>query len=380
MAVRSFRISVPQEVLDDLRERLRRTCWPDQIPGTEWKYGTDLTYLRQLVGYWLDDYDWRKQEAALGRFSHFVADVDGVDIHFIHQKGNGPKPLPLLLLHGWPSSIFEMYKVIGPLSDPKAYGGDAEDAFDVIVPSLPGYGFSGPTRRGGLNIVKIADLIHRLMTEDLGYRQYGAQGGDWGAGICTRLGAAYPDALLGIHLSVTWYNARPEGELTAEEQELANNLELFLREETGYAMIQDTKPQTLAYGLTDSPAALAAWIIVIWRTWSDCNGNIETRFTKDELLTNITVYWVTKTINSSMRLYYENFHSPWRPSLQDPVKVPTAVCNFPKEPLRDFRRSLEKVYNIVQWTDMPSGGHFPAMEEPELLAEDMRTFFRKVRD
>ncbi|MGQ0569395.1 MAG: epoxide hydrolase family protein [Armatimonadota bacterium] len=379
MPVQTFRINVPQEDLDDLMERLRRTRWPDQIPGTTWEYGTDIAYLKALVAYWMSSYDWRKQETTLNSLHNFKTRVDGIDLHFIHERGKGSNPLPLVIIHGWPSSFYEMHKIIGPLSDPFRYGGNPADAFDVVVPSLPGYGFSGPTHQRGINLVMIADLLDKLMTEELSYRRYGAQGGDWGAGISTRLGSAHPESVVGIHLNVTWFPARPEGELTEEERQLAVYLESFHAEEGGYWQTQSTKPQTLAYGLNDSPAGLAAWIIQIWRNWSDCSGDIESRFTKDELLTNIMIFWATQTVNSSMRLYHENFHAPWRPSVEDPVKVPTGVSNFPKEPGRDFRRSVEKAYNVLHWTDMPKGGHFPAMEEPELLVEDIRSFFRKLR-
>lgn len=335
--------------------------------------------MKELVEYWRTGFDWRAQERAINAFSHYRAEVDGLSIHFIHERGKGPNPLPLILTHGWPSTFYEMLKIIPLLTDPTTYGGHAAEAFDVVVPSLPGYGFSGPTRRRGVNMVKIADLLDKLMARELGYQRYGAHGGDWGAGVATHLAATYPERVIGIHLSVTWFNARPEGKLTEEEQQLADQLKYWQREETGYAWIQGTKPQTLAYALTDSPAGLAAWIVEKWRAWSDCNGNVESRFSKDELLTNIMIYWVTHTINSSMRLYYEHLRDPWRPSADDPVKVPTGVANFPKEPWRDFRRSVEKAYNIIRWSEMPRGGHFPAMEEPHLLAKDLCDFFRLLR-
>jgi len=379
MPVQPFEVQVSQAAIVDLQERLARTLWPDEIVGAGWEYGSNLAYMKELVEYWRTRFDWRAQERAINAFAHYRAEVGGLSLHFIHERGKGPNPLPLILTHGWPSTFYEMLKIIPLLTDPAAYGGHPADAFDVIVPSLPGYGFSGPTSQRGVNLVKIAELLNNLMTRELGYQRYGAHGGDWGAGVNTRLAAAYPERVFGIHLSVTWFSAHPEGRLTEEEQQLADQLEQWQREETGYAEIQGTKPQTLAYALTDSPTGLAAWIVEKWRAWSDCNGNIESRFSKDELLTNIMIYWVTHTINASMRLYYEHLRNPWRPSAEDPVKVPTGVANFPKEPWRDFRRSVEKAYNIIRWRELPRGGHFPAMEEPQLLAEDICDFFRMLR-
>jgi pimeloyl-ACP methyl ester carboxylesterase len=379
MAVEPFTIKVSDGELDDLKERLARTRWPDQLPGTTWEYGTDITYLKELVAYWRDGYDWRKHERTLNRFPQFKTQVDGVDLHFVHEKGKGPNPLPLLISHGWPGSFYEMYKAIGPLTDPAAHGGDPADAFDVVVPSLPGYGFSGPTRERGVNVVRIAALLHGLMTKELGYDRFGAQGGDWGAGITTNLGHAYPDSLVGVHVNMIWFFIPPEGELTEDEKKIAERATQFRNEETGYQQIQGTKPQTLAYGLNDSPAGLAAWIVEKWRTWSDCDGDVEKRFSKDELLTNVMIYWLTGTINSSTRLYYEFRHAPWMPTPDNPVRVPTGIAAFPKEIIPGARRNAERGYNIVHWTDMPSGGHFAAMEEPELLVEDIRSFFRKLR-
>ena len=375
-----FTVNVPDDVLADLKERLARTRWPDQIPGTTWEYGTDISYLKQLVDYWRDTYDWRKHEALLNSFDNYTTSVDGVDLHFIQQRGTGPAPLPLLISHGWPGSVYEMYKVIGPLTDPAAHGGDPADAFDVIVPSLPGYGFSGPTRERGIQIMRTADLFQKLMTEQLGYQRYGAQGGDWGGGITTRLGWSYPESLIGIHVNLLWYfSPPPADQMTEDDKKAAERSAHFQQEETGYQRIQGTKPQTLAYGLNDSPAGLAGWIVEKFRTWSDCGGDVEKRFSKDELLTNVMIYWVTQTINSSTRYYYEFFHGPWQPSPEAPVKAPTGVSAFPKEILPGMRKSAEQAYNIVHWTDMPEGGHFAALEEPQRLVEDIRKFFRPLR-
>lgn len=377
MAVTPFRIEVPDEVLADLEDRLRRTRWPDQVPGSGWDYGTDMAYLKELVAYWLDGFDWRAQEAKLNAFPQFKTQVDGVDIHFVHVKGKGANPKPLLISHGWPGSFYEMHKVIGPLSDPAAHGGDPADAFDVVVPSLPGYGFSGPTLERGIGPPRMAELLHGLMTSELGYDRYGAQGGDWGSIITTSLGRMFPDALSGIHLNMLAGRLAPQESPTDEEKAQAERQAFFAQEETGYQRIQGTKPQTLAYGLNDSPAGLAAWIVEKWRTWSDCEGDVEKRFSKDEILTNVTIYWVTGTINSSTRLYYESGHAPRAATAMTPkVDVPTGIADFPKEIYRASRRQAEGFYNVVHWTTMPRGGHFAAMEEPQLVVEDIRSFFR----
>ena len=388
MAISPFRIEVSDDVISDLRERLQRTRWPDQIPSTGWDYGTDMAYLKELVAYWLDGFDWRKQEAVLNELPQFKTQVDGVDLHFIHVRGKGRNPAPLLISHGWPGSFFEMHKVIGPLSDPRAHGGDAADAFDVVVPSLPGYGFSGPTRERGVGPARIAGLLQQLLTETLGYSRFGAQGGDWGSIITTSLARMFPESMLGIHINMLSGRLPQQAPQTDEEKALAERGATFIQEETGYQRIQGTKPQTLAYGLNDSPVGLAAWIVEKWRTWSDCGGDIERRFTKDEILTNVMIYWVTGTINSSMRLYYESGHASTGPgqATTRPAtpagarsEVPTAVADFPGEIYRASRRQAESSYNIVQWTTMPRGGHFAAMEEPELLVEDIRRFFRLLR-
>ncbi len=379
MAATPFKIEVPEAVLVDLKRRLRDTRWPDQLPDTTWEYGTDIGYLKELVAYWMSGFDWRKQEAMLNQFPQFKTQVDGVDLHYVHARGKGPSPAPLLLTHGWPGSFFEMYKVIGPLTDPAAYGGDPADSFDVVVPSLPGFAFSGPTRERGVGPVRAAELEHKLMTEELGYGRFGAQGGDWGAIISTSMARLFPKSLSGIHLNML-AGQRGGGEpQTEEEKEQAQRGAFFAQEEAGYQRIQGTKPQTLGYGLNDSPAGLAAWIVEKWRTWSDCDGEIEKSFTKDEILTNVTIYWVTGTINSSTRIYYESGHA--RPALPmtERVDVPTAVADFPKEIYRASRRQAESFYNVQHWTTMPRGGHFAALEEPESLVADIRDFYRGFR-
>ena len=383
MAVESFRIAVPDEALQDLKERLQRTRFSGEIPGADWDYGTNLAYLKELVDYWINHFDWRAQERLINGFSHFKAPVDGQGVHFIHEKGQGPNPLPLIITHGWPGSFFEMYKVIPRLSNPAAHGGDPADAFDVVAPSMPGYGFSDHTIQRGMDVLSVGDVMAKLMTDVLGYPRFGAQGGDWGASVTAKLGYSYPDNVVGIHsTSVTrptpylGAGARP---LTEAEQGLLQQREDWLAAEGGYSHIQGTKPQTLSYGLNDSPAGLAAWIVEKYRTWSDCGGDVERKFTKDELLTTITIYWVTETINSSTRLYYETLRKPWNLAEGDRIEVPCGIAVFPAEISRPPREWAERSYNVQQWTVMPSGGHFAALEEPELLVEDIRSFFRPLR-
>jgi pimeloyl-ACP methyl ester carboxylesterase len=380
--IKPFSIHVPDEVVVDLSERLRRTRFPGEIPGSGWDYGTNLAYLKQLIAYWRDQYDWRKHEAQLNRFAHFKTDVDGLDLHFIHEQGRGPNPMPLLLSHGWPGSVYEFMQIIPMLTDPAAHGAAGAPSFTVIAPSLPGYGFSDHTTIRAVNIQAIAEIFHKLMNQVLGYKRYAAQGGDWGAGITARLGEVHGDNLYGIHLNSVFVGgrSREETDLTEEEKIFLADMDRFRREETGYQWIQGTKPQTLAYGLNDSPAGLAAWIVEKFRTWSDCSGDVERRFSKDQLLTNITIYWVTESINSSTRLYYESRHHPWRPDPSKRIETPTAAAIFPAEILRPPRRWAEASFNIQRWTVMPRGGHFAAMEEPELLAEDIREFFGGLRN
>jgi len=376
-----FRIEVPEATLADLRERLGRTRFPDQAPGAPWAFGADLAYVKELCAYWRDHYDWRKHEAMLNAFPQFTAPVANIGLHFIHAEGRGPAPLPLLLSHGWPGSVWEFHTIIPMLTDPARFGGDPRDAFTVVAPSLPGYGFSFAPGQPRFGITEIADAFATLMTDVLGYRRFAAQGGDWGGFITSRLGLAYADRLAGIHvnlLSLRRDLPRPANP-TSEERAYIDDLGTWLREETGYQWIQGTKPQTLAYGLTDSPAGLAAWIVEKFRTWSDCGGDVERRFSKDELLTNITLYWVTGAINSSFWPYYARYHAPWPIGDGQRVEVPTAYAAFPKEIVRPPRAWAERVYNIRRWTVMPSGGHFAALEEPRALVDDVRAFFRDLR-
>jgi microsomal epoxide hydrolase len=381
-AIRPFTIAIADEVLTDLRDRLSRARLPDQIPGTGWDYGANLLYVGELLAYWEDEFDWRAQERRLNEFDHFKTVIDGVDMHFIHQRSPEANATPLLLTHGWPGSFVEFADLIGPLTDPAAHGGNAADAFHVVIPSLPGYGFSGKPTERGFNPERMADVLAGLM-ERLGYDQYGAQGGDWGAIISRSLAGNYSDRVIGLHTNFMTGGPPPGGGdpnegVTAEENEHRLERAAAFADGRGYSGIQGTKPQTLGYGLNDSPAGLAAWIVEKFHGWSDNDGNVESAFTKDEMLTNITIYWVTETITSSSRLYYESGNTPPSRSVGY-IGVPTGVAVFPKEIFFTPRRWAEARYNIVHWTVMPRGGHFAALEEPELLVDDIRTFFRGLK-
>ena len=383
MDIKPFKVEVPDETLEDLRERLARTRWPDEITDSGWDYGSNLAYIKELVDYWRTRFDWRAQEKAINAFAHFRANVDGLGIHFIHERGKGPNPVPLVITHGWPSTFFEILKIIPLLTDPAGHGGEAADSFDVVVPSMPGYGFSDQPKQRQMNHIRIAGLWTRLMTEGLGYPRFGAQGGDWGAQVSARLGFSYPENLIGVHVTSVGgtnpYLGPGSRELSEAERAHLHERDRWWEAEAGYAHIQASKPQTLSYSLNDSPTGLAAWIVEKFRTWSDCAGEVERRFTKDELLTNITIYWVTQTFNSSARLYYEFFHNPWHFAQGERIQVPCAVALFPKELNPAPREWIERCYNLQRWTEMPRGGHFAALEEPDLLAEDIRAFFRPMR-
>ncbi len=376
-----FKINVADSVLTDLRERLERVRWPGEIPNTAWDYGANLAYMRELVDYWRTHYDWRAHERQLNRWPQFRVTIDGQRIHYIHARGNGPSPFPLIITHGWPGSIAEFMEIIGPLTDPAAHGGDPADAFDVIAPSLPGYGFSDPTHDRQVNIIRIAEWFTVLMNQVLGYTRYGAQGGDWGAMVTSRLGFSDAQHVAGIHLNMVGVAPHPANRLNLSqaEQTFLKSMDKWRDEETGYQNIQGTKPQTLGYALNDSPVGLCAWIIEKFRTWSDCDGAVENAYTKDQLLTNIMIYWVTQTIHSSTRLYFEERHHPWRMGKDDKITVPTAIALFPKEIATPPREWAERAYNVQRWTPMPAGGHFAAMEQPKLLVEDVRAFFRALR-
>ena len=381
MTPRPFTVRVPDEVLADLRTRLERVRWPDEIAGEGWRYGTSLAYMKELVAYWRDRYDWRAQEARLNALPQFTLPMGDLDLHFIHAKGVGPSPLPLLVSHGWPGSVWEFHTLIPLLTDPGRHGGDPADAFTVVAPSLPGYGYSFRPTQPRFGVPEIAELLARLMTDVLGYRRFAAHGGDWGAFVTARLGLASPDHLAGIHVTLLGLrrDLPPPAHPTEEDRAYFEALLHWEREETGYQWIQGTRPQTLAYGLTDSPVGLAAWIVEKFRAWSDCGGDVERRFTKDVLLTNVMLYWVTGAINSSFWPYYARRHAGWPIPDGARIEVPTAYASFPREILHPPRAWAERVYNIRRWTVMPAGGHFAALEEPEALAADLRAFFRDLR-
>jgi pimeloyl-ACP methyl ester carboxylesterase len=383
MELQAFKIDIAEDVLVDLRQRLARTRWPDAVAGTGWEQGADLTYLKELVEHWRSRFDWRARERSCNELPHFRASLDGFGVHFIHVRGKGPRPMPLIITHGWPGSFLEMLDILPLLTDPGANGGDPEDAFDLVVPSLPGFGFSDRPSSKGMSVLRIARLWVDLM-EGLGYSRFGAQGGDFGAGVTTRLGYAWPERLIGIHLnyipgSYSPYIGPETPPLSAAERNFLESVDRWLQEEGGYSHIQRTRPQTLSYGLNDSPAGLAAWIVEKFRDWGDCEGDVERRFSKDELLANVTLYWVTQTIGSSVRLYWEGARAPLRFGRCERVRVPCGVARFPLESPFPPREWIERCYDVRRFTQLPRGGHFAAMEEPELLAHEIRAFFRPLR-
>ena len=381
MAVEHFHIQVSNEVLDDLKYRLEHVRWPDQLEDSSWERGTEISYLQSLVSYWREQFDWRTQEFELNRFSQFHCNVDGIDVHFVHERGNGPSPLPIILTHGWPDSYTRYRKIIPLLTDPASHGGDPEDSFDVIVPSLPGFGFSSRPEHSGMNNFCVSELWAKLMTEELGYGRFAAAGGDIGSGVTRYLALNHPELLVGIHLTdigiiKNLMTSNDQVKLSEEELQYKRIAQEWISSEGAYMSIQSTKPQTLAYGLSDSPVGLAGWIIEKYRAWSDCNGDLRQIFSMDELLTNIMIYWVTNTVGSSARMYYENTHS--LPPMGH-IEVPTGIALFPADILLPPKEWAVRNLNIIRWTSMPRGGHFTAMEEPRLLAEDIRAFYRPFR-
>jgi microsomal epoxide hydrolase len=377
-----FTADIPEEIILDLKSRLERTRFPDQLPGAGWDYGAELGYVRDLCAYWRDEFDWRAAEARFNAFPQFMADIAGEQLHFYHVRSPEPDALPLIITHGWPGSVAEFLDVLGPLADPRRYGGAPGDAFHVVAPSIPGYGFSGPTRRRGFSTRDAAEINLRLM-ERLGYDRFIAQGGDWGAQISTQMAQARPDRLIALHLNmILGMPADPTDPLAGlneTERAYVAWKRNYDANEGGYHVIQSTKPQSLAYGMTDSPAGLAAWIVEKFKTWSDCGEDVERSYSKDQLLENIMLYWVTGTINSSMRMYYESIGPGRAGSGPRRVEVPTGHARFPAEIRRTPRPWADQLYNIVRWTEMPSGGHFAAFEEPELFVDEVRAFARMFR-
>jgi len=379
--VQPFQLHVPDSAIADLHERLARTRFPDQAPGEPWAHGTDVAYLQQLVEHWRTNFDWREQEARLNTFAQFMVPLHGIELHFLHVQGKGPRPLPLLLSHGWPGSVFEFLDIIPRLTDPARFGGDPADAFTVIAPSLPGYGLSFKPGQPRFSPEAIADCFASLMTDVLGYERFAAQGGDWGAFITSRLGAVHANKLVGIHLNLLATRRDPKmlANPTPQEQAFIGELEHWLKEETGYQWIQGTRPQTLAFGLSDSPAGLAAWIVEKFRRWSDCDGDVDSVFSRDHLLANISLYWFSGAIGSSFWPYYSRMHGPW-PIPEGGVGVPMGYAAFPREIVRPPRSVAQKWYtDIRRWTEMPKGGHFAAMEQPQALAHEITEFFRPLR-
>ncbi|WP_033309426.1 epoxide hydrolase [Streptomyces iakyrus] len=389
--IRPFRIDVPQSDLDDLHDRLDRTRWPDELPGVGWSYGVPSGYLRELVRYWRHDYDWRAAEARLNAWPQFTTEIDGARVHFAHIRSPEPDATPLIVTHGWPGSIVEFAGIAGPLTDPAAHGGDPADAFHLVLPGIPGFGFSGPTRETGWEARRIADAWAELMTR-LGYERFGAQGGDWGAAISRELGRVHSDRVIGLHLNLL-PGAQAAVEPTAGELEALSPAErertlaswrrwtLWSRDGTGYFHVQSTRPQTLSYALTDSPVGQLAWIVEKFQEWTDAEELPEEAVDRDLMLTNVMLYWLTGTAGSSARIYYERAHARGERTAapQEPSTTPTGVASFAGDPQIPLRHKAERTENIVRWTEFDRGGHFAALEEPDLLVGDVRAFFRQLR-
>ncbi|MEU6825053.1 epoxide hydrolase family protein [Streptomyces atriruber] len=389
-SIRPYRVDIPQGELDDLHARLDLTRWPDELPGVGWAYGVPRDYLRELAHYWRHEYDWRKAEAALNAWPQFTTTVDGANIHFAHVRSPEPDATPLLMSHGWPGSIVEFAAVAGPLTDPRAHGGDPADAFHLVLPGIPGFGLSGPTRETGWELRRVAAAYHELMGR-LGYERYGVQGGDWGAGILRELGRVRPDHVIGVHLNLlpnSGATAEPDPQelaaLDASERERTiaswERMRAWTRDRQGYADIQSTRPQTLAYGLTDSPVGQLAWIVEKFKEWTDSADRPEEAVDRDQMLTNVMLYWLTGTAGSSARIYYERAHADYWGTPPEPSPTPTALADFPRDNFIPLRHIADRTNNIVQWTTYDRGGHFPAMEQPELLVGDVRRFFRTLRE
>jgi len=371
----TFKINVSAGELDDLKQRLKACRWPDEIDGSGWAFGTDKAYLRELTNYWANDFDWRKVEGEINSLPAFLTEVNGCRVHFVHIKSGKPNSIPLILTHGWPGSFLEMLKLIPLLN------GHEDISYDLVIPSMPGFGFSQKITQPGCNVQFIADVWVELM-KSLGYDRFIAQGGDFGAGVTTAMALKYPQHLMGIHLNYIPRSYQPsllrEEALTVEETDFLKSLDHWFDSEGGYCHQQETRPLTLAYGLNDSPVGLLAWIIEKFHSWADCGENLESIFTKDELLTNVMVYWLTQTIHSSIRLYNENRKSPFHFGANGFVEVPVGIARFPYEEPFPPRRYIERGYRVIHWSEMPAGGHFAAMEQPKLLAKDILLFTSRL--
>jgi pimeloyl-ACP methyl ester carboxylesterase len=387
MKANEFKIDVPNDVLDDLNDRLSRTRWPDEITGTGWEYGTNKSYLEELVSYWRNRYEWRSNEKRLNGFAQFKTEIDGVTIHFIHEKGKGPNPMPILLTHGWPDSFLRFEKLIPMLIDPAGNGGDPNDSFDVIVPSLPGFGFSSVPQSAG-NIFSVPDLWAKLMTDVLGYPKFAAHGGDWGSIISENLARHHAKAMIGIHLTdvpFTHTFQKPD-DLSPAEKKYLDHMEQWQQKNGAYNMIQGSRPETLASVLNDSPAGLAAWIVEKFQSMNGCDGQLEKCFTKDQLLTNITLYWVTQSIGTSFLPYYDLMNAGALTWIGEKLKdfvgsadVPTGFAMFADDNSHPPREWAERFFNVQRWSQLPQGGHFAALERPEDMAIEIRTFFKELR-
>ncbi len=383
--IRPFHIQIPQADLDDLHERLAKTRWPSEPAGAGWSRGVPVEYLKELAGYWANTYDWRAAEAEINQYPQFTTSIDGANIHFLHIQSPEPGALPLMLIHGWPGSFVEFLDVIGPLSNPRQYGGDPADAFHLVIPSIPNFAFSGPTTDGGWSSPRIAAAFIELMRR-LGYDRYGVQGGDFGAFVGPDMGKADPQHVVGVHVNAATIGFIPWGEVPEEEmktfsdadQRRLKRLKNFLTEGNGYFQIQATRPQTLAYALNDSPAGQLAWIVEKFKEWTNPRSELpEKSISRDRMLTDVSIYWLTGTGGSSAQLYYESMHTApggWQTA---PPSMPTGVAAFAEDV--SIRRYAEQSNHIVHWTDFEHGGHFAALEAPELLTQDVRAFFRKVK-
>lgn len=381
MIVQNFNIDISNEPIHDLSVRLKNTRWTSGKESLKWEYGTNQAYLKDFISYWIEEYDWKKQEKQLNSYPQFKCTIDDVDIHFFHIKGKGENPTPIILTHGWPDSFIRYQKIIPILTDPTRFGRNSNDSFDIIIPSVPGFGFSHLPYSKGINNADIADLWKKLMTEALGYEKFGALGGDVGSGVTRYLAYKYPEHLIGIHLTDAGIIrdivfADSHQSLSTEEKQYKQAALQWISQEGGYMSIQSTKPQTLSYGLSDSPAGLSAWILEKFYSWSDCNGNLENRFSKDELLNNIMIYWLSNSIGTSNHLYYENTHS--LPKIGK-IIVPTGMALFSKDVLLPPKKWVETNLNVIHWTDIPEGGHFTAMEAPDLFADDVIKFYHNFR-
>ena len=378
--IKPFKVKIPDEIIQNINSKVKNYSWHEMPDDGGWDYGTNLDYMKEFSKYWVENYNWIETEKKINRFKNFKCNIDNIDIHFIHEKGSGKNPRPLLLSHGWPGSIIEFLHIIEKLAHPEKFGGNEEDAFDVIVPSLPGFGFSSrPARPIGPR--KMSSIFNKLMTDKLGYKKYIAQGGDFGGTICTWLAYDFPKNLIGIHINIL-ITRHPDGPQTSEEKEWQERFRRDQRIEDGYRTQQATKPQTLSYAMMDSPVGVAAWIIEKMRGWSDLkNGDIESVYSKEILLSNIMIYLVTKTFNTASWIYYGRREEGGRslPKEHLPLKVPTAIAVFPKEYLEWAPRSyVERIYNVKRWTKMSKGGHFAALEQPELLIKDITEFSKEL--